>query len=140
MYNRIQFVGVLTDWGWNNGAGTCKDASFTGCPIARYLSANNTKIESISDCKFNAFDLNNINTGQGSSHLIDWSNKFNYDEENQNVLLNTSKTCSPRLARTEKPKPNLNSSSNIIFVLRKTMLRTGVHVMRVMALSVRLLI
>ena len=87
MYNRLQFVGVLTDWGWNNGSGTCKDASFTGCPIARYLSANNTEITTISDCKFNAFDLNNINTGQGASQLVDWSNKFNYDVANQNVLL-----------------------------------------------------
>lgn len=92
MYQRLNFVGILTDWGWNNGTDTCKDSTLTGCPIARYLSLNYTEIKTISDCKFNAFDLLNVNEGQGASQLVDWSNKFNYDIANKAVVLTAAQS------------------------------------------------
>ena len=71
LYLRAYNTGFISDIGLVEEAG-CRDSSFVGCPIARLLSSGNT-IESIGDCRFNAFDLDNINTGEGSSQLIDWS-------------------------------------------------------------------
>lgn len=87
LFLRLNARGVLADMGWNDGVGTCADHSFTGCPIARYEHANFT-IETISDCKFNAFDLNNVNNQDigGATILVDWSNVFNYDSVNAAVL------------------------------------------------------
>lgn len=93
LFERMDKTGVLNDWGWNDGTKTCNDASFTGCPIARFLSINTSKIETISDCKFNAFDVNNINEGQGASQLVDWSNRLNYDSANVNLLATAAQSA-----------------------------------------------
>jgi len=87
LFFRFDKNGYLKEYNINDGTGSCLDASFTGCPTARYKSANYT-IETISDCKFNAFDLNNINNQAigGGSQLVDWSNVFNYDVSNAATL------------------------------------------------------
>ena len=93
LFERMDKTGILNNWGWNDGTKTCNDDSFTGCPIARYLSINTSKIETISDCKFNAFDINNINEGQGASQLVDWSNRLNYDSANVNLLATAAQSA-----------------------------------------------
>lgn len=85
LFLRLNKRGILYEWGWNDGTNTCADFSFTGCPIARYEHANYT-VETISDCQFNAFDLNNIDDGSGALITVDWSNVFNYDVANSAIL------------------------------------------------------
>lgn len=93
LFERLDKTGILNNWGWNDGTKTCNDDSFTGCPIARYLSVENSKIETISDCKFNAFDINNVNDGEGASQLVDWSNRLNYDSANVNLLATAAQSA-----------------------------------------------
>lgn len=89
LYLRLNMLGWLYDWGIGDGVGTCSDSSFTGNPTYRLTNLTSNTIESISDCKFNVYDINNVNTfslGAGSPTLVDWSNKFNYDASNAAVL------------------------------------------------------
>ena len=78
---RAYQLGWLTDMGIYSKVG-CRDDSFTGCPTARYLLANQT-IETKSNCIFNAYNLENVDAGI----KVDWSNPFNYDKANVNVLV-----------------------------------------------------
>ena len=86
LFLRLNKRGILHEWGWNDGVGTCADTSFTGCPVARYETVET--VSSITDCQFNAFDLDNINNRDigGGSDLVDWGNVFNYDSANAAVL------------------------------------------------------
>ncbi len=90
---RLDKTGTFYDWGWNDGTKTCRDTDFTGCPIARFLSTDGATIDSISDCKFNAFDVNNVNSGDGASQLVDWSNFMNYDSANAAVLATAAQSA-----------------------------------------------
>lgn len=90
---RLDKTGTFSDWGWNDGTKTCRDTSFTGCPIARFLSTDGATIDSISNCQFNAFDVNNVNSGDGASQLIDWSNYMNYDSANAAVLATAAQSA-----------------------------------------------
>lgn len=83
-YIRATATGLTTRLGLTESTG-CEDSSFVGCPVARIESAGYENI-----CEFNAFDLDNINTGEGSSTLIDWSDKTMYDNINKAVLVDAA--------------------------------------------------
>jgi hypothetical protein len=86
-YIRAAATGLTTRLGLTESTG-CEDSSFVGCPVARIESAGYENI-----CKFNAFDLDNINTGEGSSTLIDWSDTTMYDNINKAVLVNAANSA-----------------------------------------------
>lgn len=84
---RAYQLGWLTDMGLYSKVG-CRDDSFTGCPTARYIFANQT-IETKTNCIFNAYNLENIDAGI----KVDWSNPFNYDKANVNILVQSANSA-----------------------------------------------
>lgn len=94
---RLNKLGLLAEWELTEEAGTCRDSSFTGNPIAR-LELAGYKVETISDCQFNVYDPNLVNInifGNGTNNpiLVDWSNPFNYDAANANVLAQAAQSA-----------------------------------------------
>lgn len=94
---RLNKLGVLAEWDMADATGTCSDSSFTGNPIAR-LELAGYKVETISDCQFNVYDPNLVNInifGNGTNNpiLVDWSNPFNYDASNANVLAQAAQSA-----------------------------------------------
>lgn len=69
-----------------NNAETCADIEWqTGCPTTRFNKYKKNKITEKSECMFNAYNQDSIETN--GTTLIDWSMKKNYDATKRSELV-----------------------------------------------------